>query len=211
MRTWTVNRAKWKPGAVVLAAAILAAMSGCLGEPQIDKRWTLLEMLESEPQSQASVSSDAGIAVHVKGRITYRAIQTGYLVAELRYSRNVSPETVALDPTVHDLDQAQQVDLVLENSVTAGRATRAVTGFDHLMQDFDLDFQGSVPDAMTASYPDSGMMGGLFLLLYMAEGDEIELPTGRDTLIVTPYLSRDHEILGCGLELQVIAPGAATP
>jgi hypothetical protein len=64
---------------------------------------------------------------------------------------------------------------------------------------------------MTASYPDSAMTGGLYLLLYLADGEEIELGGGVDSLVVTPYLSRDYEILGTGLELRVQPPGTATP
>jgi hypothetical protein len=201
----------WRPAAVALAAAVLAVLPGCLNEPEIDERWTLLELLQSSPVSQARIASDATVAVNVMGRITYRAIHTGFLVAELRYSPTLTAADLALDPAMHDLDQARMVDLVLENSVTAGRATRAVTGFDHLMQDIDLSFDGWVPAEMTASWPDSGMTGGLFLLLYLADGDEIEIGGGRDSLVVDAFLSRDFEILGTGLELQVLPPGTSTP
>jgi hypothetical protein len=200
----------WRPVAVALAAAVLAVLPGCLDEPEVDERWTLLEMLESSPVSQARIASDATVAVSVKGRITYRAIHTGFMVAELRYSPVLTAASIALDPDTHDLDQARLVDLVLENSVTAGRATRAVTGFDHLMQDIDLSFDGWVPPEMTASWPDSGMTGRLFLILYLAAGDEIELGGGRDSLVVDPFLSRDYEILGTGLELQVLPPGTGS-
>ena len=197
--------------AATLVVAAMATLPGCLGEPEIDERWTLLEMLGSSPRSQATIASDASVAVTIDGRITYREIHTGFLVAELRYSPTIGAGAVELDPAEHNLDQAGQVDRILENSVTAGRATRAVTGFDHLMQDISLSFDGWVPAEMTASYPDSGLTGGLFLLLYLAEGDEIDLPGGRDSLVVTPFLSRDYEILGTGLELRVLPPGAATP
>ncbi len=201
----------WRPAVVALAAAVVAVLPGCLDEPEIDERWTLVEMLASSPVSQAQIASDASVAVSVRGRITYRAIHTGFLVAELRYSRDLTPDGVVLDPEMHDLDQARLVDLILENSVTAGRATKAVTGFDHLMQDITLSFDGWVPAEMTAAWPDSGMTGGLFLLLYMADGDEVELGGGRDSLVVDPFLSRDYEILGTGLELRVLPPGTSTP
>jgi hypothetical protein len=200
-----------RAGAGLFLSSALAALCGCLGEPEIDERWTKLEMLHSQPRSQATVVSDAAVEVLVNGRITYRAIHTGFLVAELRYSPSIDPASVALDPLMHDLDQARTVDRILENSVTAGRASRAVTGFDHLMQDVQLTFTGRVPAEMTASYPDSGLTGGLYLLLYLAAGEEIDLPGGRDSLVVTPFLSRDHEILGTGLELQVLPPGGVAP
>jgi hypothetical protein len=195
-----------RPVAAVLVAAALAAFTGCLGEPEIDERWTLLEMLESTPVSQAQIQAGAPVPVNVRGRITYRAIHTGFLVAELRYSPTLTPTDLALDPFEHDEAQASQVDLILANSVTAGRATRAVTGFDHLMQDFDLSFDGWIPAEMTATTPPTG---GLFLVMYMGEGDEIDLQGGRDSLVVTPFPSLEYEILSTGLELQVV--DGATP
>lgn len=193
---------------MALAAAALAALPGCLDEPEIDERWTLLEMLDSQPVSQAQIDPSGNVPVTVQGRITYRAIHTGYLVAELRYSPTLTPTDFDLDPSTHDLEQARQVDMVLENSVTAGRATKAVTGFDHLMQDIHLTFDGRVPAAMTSG---GTLNGGLFLLLYLADGEEIELGGGRDTLVVTPKLSRDFEILGTGLELRVASPVVPVP
>lgn len=195
-----------RPVAAVLVAAALATFTGCFDEPEIDERWTLLEMLQSTPVPNAQVAGGGPVPVSVKGRITYRAIHTGFLVAELRYSPTLTPAEFALDPGTHDEDQARQVDRILANSVTAGRATRAVTGFDHLMQDFDLSFDGNVPPEMTATTPPTG---GLFLLLYLGEGDEIRLGGGRDSLVVTPFNSDEYEILNTGLELLVT--GGGTP
>jgi hypothetical protein len=101
------------------------------------------------------------LAVSVKGRITYRDILTGFLVAEVRYSDTISPASVPLDPTENTLEAAQAIDRILANSVTAGRATRAVTGFDHLMQDVDLSSVKCRPPCTPAARPP--VVGSTFL------------------------------------------------
>jgi hypothetical protein len=142
--------------------------------------------------------------VSVKGRITYRDILTGFLVAEVRYSDTISPASVPLDPTENTLEAAQAIDYILANSVTAGRATRAVTGFDHLMQDIDLSFTATVPPEMYAGGATAGR--GLYLLLYMGAGDEIELANGADSLVVTPFVSTQYEVLHNGFALRITPP-----
>jgi hypothetical protein len=196
-----------RPVAAVLVAAAVAAFTGCLDEPEIDERWTLLEVLESTPVPDARIGTGSPIPVRVQGRITYRDIHTGFAVAELRYSPTLTPADLALDPETHDEAQAQQIDLILANSVTAGRATRAVTGFDHLIQEVDLSFDGWIPPEMTASGTPTG---GMFLVFYLGEGDEIRLGGGRDSLVVTPFASDQYEILSTGLELSVDT-GGTTP
>jgi len=189
---------RWQhPAAVSLA---LVVFLGCLGEPEIDERWTLVQFLETSPQPGQSAASAEPLDVTVTARITYRRILTGFLVAEVRYSDTVTPSSITLDPTRHTLELARDVDRILANSVTAGRATRPVTGWDHLMQDFTLSF--------TAQVPDSADSGGLFLLLYMGEGDEIRLQDGRDSLVVTPFVSTDKEVLHTGYALDATGGGS---
>jgi len=180
--------------AVWPAALALLTVAGCLDEPEIDKRWTLVEFVEATP-GPSSVPAGQPLDVNVRGRITYRKILTGFLVAEVRYSSGVPSSNVALDPFQHTAEIARDVDYVLANSVTAGRATRAVTGFDHLMQTFDLSFTAQVPDTLAG--------GGLYLLLYMGEGEEIRLRDGTDSLVVTPFVSTDYEVLHTGYALGV--------
>jgi len=182
--------------ATLPATLLLLTMVGCLGEPEIDERWTLVEFLDARPGPSANTSGGQPLDVTVRGRITYRQIHTGFLVAEVRYSPNVPTASVVLDPLQHTAEIAADVDRVLANSVTAGRATRAVTGFDHLMQTFDLAF--------TAQVPDSLLGGGLYLLLYMGEGEEIELQDGTDSLVVTPFPSGAYEILHSGYSLGIV-------
>jgi hypothetical protein len=186
---------QWTPGRrrAAFAAVIAACLTGCLGEPEIDKRWTLLEFLAQTPGPTDVLPGGQTANVSVKGRITYRRILTGFVVAEVRYSPSLA--SVPLDPTEHTEQAAESVDLILANSVTAGRATRIVTGFDHLMQEVDLTFTAQVPDSLYG--------GGLYLLLYMGEGEEIELPGGGDSLVVTPFVSGDQEILHTGFPLAI--------
>ena len=96
-------------------------------------------------------------------------------------------------------------------SVTAGRATRLVTGFDHLMRTVDLEFSTRVPPAMLSGGPDSLATRGLYLVLYMGEGEEIELPGGADSLVVTPFAVEDSEVLFCGFPLDVDTSGGPRP
>lgn len=174
-------------------------LAGCLGEPEIDDRWTLVEFLESRPQPGHAAAPGQALDVDVRGRITYRRILTGFVVAEVRYSDTVTPESVVMDPTRHTLDYAQTVDRILANSVTAGRATRPVTGWDHLMQDVSLSFTAQVPDSAA---------GGVFLLLYLGDGEEVRLQDGRDSLVVTPFVSTEKEVLHTGFVLESAEGGS---
>jgi hypothetical protein len=187
------------PTRALLAVLTISAgaLMSCLDEPGIDETWTKLEFLSVTPGPKQTRSASQPIDVTVKGRVTYRSILTGFLVAEVRYSPTIAPASVALNPEVHSLNEAEDIDRILANSVTAGRATRASTGFDHLMQDVDLTFTAQVPAAaMTGT-------GGLYLLLYMGDGDKIERQGQPDTLIVTPFLSTSKEILHTGFALNV--------
>ncbi len=187
------RRPRWVAVLPLLGALVLGS---CLGEPEVDERWTLLEMVSVTPQPNQSRPAGA-LTVNVKGRVTYRDIVTGFMVAEVRYSPTLSPLSLPLNKDDHNEECAASVDQILANSVTAGRATRAVTGWDHLMQDVNLSFTASVPPAVLTS-------GGCFLVLYLGEGDEIELQNGEDSLVVTPFISTDREILHTGFPLTIV-------
>jgi len=180
---------KPRRGRIFLTVALAALLSGCLSEPEIDERWTLVQFVDSRPTPGQTASGGQAIPVTVKGRVTYRRILTGFLVAEMRYASGIAPASVSLNPEEANLETAQSVDQILANSVTVGRATRAVTGFDHLIQEINLSFTAQVP-AMAS--------GGLYLLLYLGSGEEVELSTGEDSLIVTPFVSTRGEILHSG-------------
>jgi len=181
----------------------LIAVAGCLNEPEIDERWTKLEFLSASPIPGTVMPAGQTVDVTVTGRITYRDILTGFVVAEVRYADSIAPTDVVLNPAQHTLHEAGGVDRILANSVTAGRATRAVTGFDHLMQDFTLSFTAQ-------GWPDSVAGSGLFLVFYIGEGEEIELQDGTDSLVVTPFVSTDYEVLHTGFALDIPPPGGGS-
>jgi hypothetical protein len=190
--------------AAAVAIATVAALAGCLDEPGIEERWTRLDL------EQASVSPAAPLAagtqpVTVRASITYRRIVTGFAVFELRASGRVSPASVTLGADAPRLAMARDIDSLLANSVSVGRATRAVTGWDHLIQTLELRFDAAVPAVLDSSGAGGG---GLFLVCYLGSGDEMERPDGTDTLVVTPFPSEPHRLLPVGLELAVAPPGA---
>jgi hypothetical protein len=173
----------------LLGAVLLA---GCFDEPKIEDRWTRVDVVRSNvtPYQTLPPGPDS---VTIRATVTFRSILTGYAVAELRASNTIDPSMVVLHPDAPRVPMATDIDSILANSVSLGRATRAVTGWDHLIQPLDLGFTGQVPSSAT----------GLFLLCYLADGDEIELGNGTDTLVITPYASTPYEILPVGMELGI--------
>ena len=204
------NQIQRRLGVMAMMAALLClcATAGCLEEPEIDERWTLMEMMSSSPRPGQAVSPSQTLSVTVDGQITYRTIRTGFLVAEVRYSPDLPPRALALDPAEHTLTTSRQVARVLNSSVTAGRATKAVTGFDHLVQRINFAFDAIVPAGMLSGDPDSVANRGLYLVLYLAEGEEIDLADNRDSLVVTPLPVDEYELLftGFALGVQAAAP-----
>ena len=189
---------------IPLAGALLG-LTGCLGEPKIEDRWTRLDMesVNLTPYQAMPVGSAPSVAV--RAAITYRSIVTGFVVAELRASSTITPAEVTVHPDASRLGMARDIDRILANSVTLGRATRAITGWDHLVQRVDLSFTGSVPAAIDTS---GAAPGSLFLICYLGSGEEIERFNDSDTLIVTPFDSMQYEILPVGMEF---ALGSGTP
>lgn len=194
-------------GTVRRAAALGAAallLGGCLGEPGIEERWTRLDLQSSSLAPYQVLPAGSAPAVTVRLAITYRKILTGFAVAELRASSTVPAAGVTLGPDATRLPMAEDMDRILAGSVTMGRATRAITGWDHLIQTMDLTFTGTVP----AGVDSSGAAPALFLVCYLGEGEEIELANGQDSLVVTPFPNTQYEILPVGLKLAV---GGGTP
>jgi hypothetical protein len=184
-----------------LLAAIL--VGGCLGKPEIEDRWTRLDLIGSNIAPGQTLTSGAMQPITVRTAITYRSIVTGFAVTELRASRTVSPADVEIHPNAPRVRMAQDIDRLLQNSVSVGRATRAITGWDHLIQEIDLTFNGWVPTTLDSAGTPLGPPTGLFLISYLGEGDEIELADGTDSLVVTPFRSTQYEILHIGMELRM--------
>jgi hypothetical protein len=191
----------WRPCVLALVACGLLTSGGCLGEPEIEDRWTRLDIESRNVLPYQALPAGSTQAFTLSTAITYRSIITGFAVAELRAS-TLTPSQVRIGPDASREPMAYDIDRILANSVTCGRATRAITGWDHLIQRIDFSFTGRVP----AGPDSSGNIPGLFLLTYLAEGEEIELAGGMDSLVITPFPSGAYEILPIGLPLAIGSP-----
>ena len=178
-------------GAAVAALALVTA--GCLGEPELEDRWTRVDTENESVQVIAAGSGGVACSVSVRTIVTYRRILTGFAVSELRATTAVPVTAFANDDD--RLAMAQSIDLLLQNSVGLGRATRAVTGWDHLIQTIPMQFVGGVPTVFDTTTFAPGVPVNLFLVSYLADGEEIELPDGSDSLVITPMISTDREVL----------------
>jgi hypothetical protein len=189
-----------RPFRIVVALAGALALAGCidLSEPEIEDRWTRLDIEQTNVLPGQAFTAGARESISVRAAITYRRIVTGFAVAELRGSSTLRPVDVFVHPDAERVRMATDIDLILANSVTLGRATRAVTGWDHLIQTIDFNFSGvALPDS-------TGTLAGLFLVCYLGSGDEIELADGSDSLVVTPFPSVPNQLLPVGMELTVV-------
>jgi hypothetical protein len=194
------RRARRAAALLVLAAAALP-LASCLGKPEVEDRWTLIEIVSANHTPGQAVTPGARDSIAMVARVTYRSILTGYAVAELRASNTVANGTVTLAPDADRPTMASDIDRILANSVSAGRVVRAVTGWDHLVQTMDLSFAAVPP----ASLDTTGATSGLFLLCYLGSGERIELRDGSDSIAVTPFLSSQYQILPVGMKL-ALAP-----
>ena len=186
-----------------LACALLApGLTGCLDAPKLEDRWTRVDMVGASLAPSQSVPAGSTIPVSVSSNITYRRILTGYAVAELRASTTIAPGMLQMDPDADRLRMANDMDRLLATSVSMGREARAITGWDHLIQHIDFSFTGVVPGTVTDS-TGTGPTAGLFLVCYLGSGIKEELPSGADTVIVTPFPSAPYQILPVGLPVTV--------
>lgn len=190
--------------AVLAAATMLLSGFGCLDEPEIEDRWTRVDLQSSSVLPYQTFSPGQQIPVTVRAQVTYRKIITGFVVAELRQS-SVPASAVVVHPDADRVTMASSIDAILANSVTLGRATRPFTGWDHLQQVFDFSFTGVAPSSATDS---TGASVGFYLLCYLGEGEEIDIGGGQDSLVVTPFPSVPYEVLPVGMELAVAPPGS---
>jgi len=189
---------------VVVLGAVLTC--GCLGKPEIEDRWTRIDIASSSVTPYQTLTTGAAQPISVRAAITYRKILTGFAVVDLRAS-SVAGSAVEVHPAANRVRMAGEIDMILQNSVSVGRATRAVTGWDHLIQHIDFTFVG-VPPAVLDS---TGAPAGLFLLCYLGSGVEVERADGSDSLVVTPFPSQQYELLPVGLELNAAAAGNLRP
>ncbi|MBM4116880.1 hypothetical protein FJ251_03930 [bacterium] len=176
--------------------ALAAAGGACLEAPGIEETWTRLELLASAPTAATPLALGDTLAVSADARITFRAIRTGELAIELRRG---DAALAAAHPLRTDDDPAQhsrRVEALLAATTPVAGASRAVTGFDHLMMDLALDFRSQVP-------ADLGAGEALWLLLFFGEGEEIRRAGMADTVLVTPVAMDSLEILTTGFALRI--------
>src|SRR5262249_23371156 len=181
------------------AGVALAALAcaGCLDEPKLEDRWTRIDMKGASLAPAQPVQAGRPIPLHGRSGISYRKIITGYAVAELRASTTITPAMLQMSPNADRLRMANDMDRLLATSVSMGREARAFTGWDHLIQHMDFAFTGVVPGTVTDS-TGTGPTAGLFLVCYLGSGVRIELPSGADSILVTPVPSVQYHVLPRG-------------
>lgn len=176
---------------ILVAALAPFALSGCLGKPEIEDRWTRLDINDVAIES-ASASWGQPVVVHARGSITYRTIQTGAVAMELRHSPSVLYDQVALTPDSPRLDRLHDVSRVLAESQVLASETVPVTGFDHLIQDLDFELEAMLP---------ANDGGSIFLIFYFGEEQEEEVAPGEIVTFVDPAEFEAEQILPDGFEL----------
>ena len=187
-----------------LSGALLAlgavTLTGCFDKPAIEERWTRVDLQASAPAARQALAPGSSQTVTVHATVTYRTILTGFAVAELRAGDGfVAGTTMDVQPDAPRVPMALSIDYLLQHSRSLGRSTRAVTGWDHLVQPLDFSFDATTP----AGADTSGNMSRLFLLCYLGSGERMELAGGGDSIVVTPFVSSEREVLPVGTELFV--------
>jgi hypothetical protein len=185
--------------------AMAAGFAGCLREPGVEERWTRMEILASSEDGSETVDLAGGEEITVSARLTYRRLLTGAFVAELRASDTLTPEMVDLATSGRQIGVAENVDYVLANSVTAGRDFRTVAGFPDLIHEVDFRFDSFVPLSENLAGP----ITGLFLVVYAGSEEEVRNEANEDSIVITPYVSGDYQILYPGIAIPLTT--APTP
>lgn len=188
--------------AILLVAVTASGLAGCLWEPRIEDQWTRVDIESASVVPLQAVPAGSSLTLNGRANVTYRRILTGVVVAELRTSNAVPAAATLVHPDAERVPMATTIDQILQSSVSMGRDTRLVTGWDHLIQPFDFSFSASVP----AAFDSTGARTGLFLICYLGSGTEIRLPNGADSLIVTPLSSSQYQVLPVGMALTVTGP-----
>ena len=188
---------------VVMAVAGLVTLCGCLEKPEIDERWTRVDITGSSLSPGQGLTAGVSESIQVRTTITYRRIVTGFAVAELRSSAAVSSGAVGLHPDADRPGMATDIDRILASSVSLGRSVRAVTGWDHLIQPIDFNFRAVPQMSVDSAGVALGPTNGLFLVCYLGTGVEIRRRGQADSIAITPFLSTPAQILPVGMELNV--------
>jgi hypothetical protein len=170
---------------------LLLGADGCLEAPGIEETWTRLDLVS--PASTVPVAPGDSVSLPVRGEVVYRSILTGAVVADVRVTTDIRPSDVRLDAGAPRLELLRDVDRILAGSVSAGVATLPFAGWNHLIQDVNLTIPCSIP-------ADPGA-GGVFLLFYLADAEEVEQPSGEKILVITPFDFNTTQVLPTGVAL----------
>jgi hypothetical protein len=190
----------------LLVATAAGVLGGCLWAPKIEDKWTRVDLQSSNLLPLQAVPSGSTITITGHAAITYRAILTGAVVAELRASSTIPSVGSIVRPDAEREPMAAAIDQILAGSVSLGRDAKLVTGWDHLIQPFDFSFSGTVPAVLDSAGVPMGAPVGLFLVCYLGSATKLELPGGGDSLIVVPFGSVQYQVLPVGLPLTVTGP-----
>lgn len=199
-------RARRHAVAALLLATAAGVLGGCLWAPKIEDKWTRVDLQSSNLLPLQAVPSGSTITISGHATITYRAILTGAVVAELRASSTIPSLGSIVRPDAERQPMAAAIDQILAGSVSLGRDTKLVTGWDHLIQPFDFSFSGMVPAVLDSAGVPMGTPIGLFLVCYLGSATKFELPGGGDSLVVVPFGSSQYQVLPVGLPLTVTGP-----
>lgn len=187
--------------------ALGLGLGGCLGEPPIEERWSNVQWESSDVAGTDTLAVGQSSRISLQAKVRFEDILTGFVVAELRASQSLTPTELGLDASDDPVAESLDVERILAQSATAGRATRATVGFPQLIRTFDLSFDVTVPATVDAVQdPPGGPTQSLFLVIYLAEGEEIRLETGQDSLVVDPFATQEYRVLHKGIAIPL--PGA---
>jgi hypothetical protein len=179
------------PAALIVAASMTLLAAGCLESPELEDRWTRLDVIELSTESGAAKWGDP-VSIRARGRIIYRAVLTGAVAMELRYSDAIGFADVQLEEDVDRLAMTAEIEQILEGSTVLAAAAQAVTGFHRLIQEIDFDLEATLPP---------GPAGGLFVIFYFGEAEEVEGPGGEMESVIRPIDFETREVLPGGREL----------
>ena len=195
------------------AALVLAGLlGGCLGEPPVEERWTHLEILSMAVPDTAAIAFGDSLPVQISSRVTFRDLFTGFLVGEIRVSQSLSADSLYFDADEDPVRASEDVHRLLAASAPVARGLKGLAGFPQLIRRVDFEISTRVPAFVDGRFdPPGGPPRGLFLVLYMGDGEEIELEDGRDSVVVTPFVTRDDHILAKAIALPLAGTGGGAP
>ena len=183
-----------RPRAVLrncIALALALSAASCLEAPELEDRWTRLDVVDLSTEANAPTKWGEPVSIHARGRIMYRAVLTGAVAMELRYSDVLGFSDVQLEEESDRLAMTADIERILEGATVLAGASQPVTGFHKLIQEIEFDLEATLPPGP----------GGLFVIFYFGEEEEVEGPGGEMETVVRPVEFEAYEVLPGGREL----------